>query len=320
MGDSPAEIIVKEQPRKQMPFLNGAVSAISAAFFNQHFHVMKCRMMTEYWSTGKLYTNKQIRKKNLQTHGIFQFYRGFRVNSFRTMIGTGTYFSALEHLKKIFAYFQFSNHVSYFLSSSFARFLQISLTKPIQEAMVIYQAKPTVYKSTIDALIGIHREGGISKLYQGYFSLLIKEIPSAGLFYLIYEKLKLISESFGIKNLALQASLSSIFSNFVITFINHPLDVTITRMKYYNQGSWIENLFAIYRKDGLKGLYLGILPRLMKRSIGGAIGWTVYEGLKKDQTLGTTKARKIIFWTAMGLFTMLFIFVMVSIYIVNKVL
>ena len=40
-------------------------------------------------------------------------------------------------------------------------------------------------------------------------------------------------------------------------------------------------LSEMYQANGLKGLYPGYLPRIMKKAVTGALTWTIFENITK---------------------------------------
>ena len=48
------------------------------------------------------------------------------------------------------------------------------------------------------------------------------------------------------------------------------------------------------RTEGINGLLAGVIPRMIKRSVGSSIAWTVYETLKERDLRMSLKKDSII--------------------------
>lgn len=66
---------------------------------------------------------------------------------------------------------------------------------------------------------------------------------------------------------------------FAATLVTQPFDMLKTRIqldpsRYRNFGV---SLVKIIQNEGFRGLFSGMLPRLLRKSFSSAISWTVYE-------------------------------------------
>lgn len=92
-------------------------------------------------------------------------------------------------------------------------------------------------------------------------------------------------------------SAASFTANAACCVITHPLDLIRTRVyfQYHNKDkaqhySGISNAFIkIYEKDGVRGFFRGLLPRIARKGMGSIIAWSFYEYLidKKDALIFT---------------------------------
>lgn len=51
-----------------------------------------------------------------------------------------------------------------------------------------------------------------------------------------------------------------------------------------HKGLW-DTSKEIYHQEGLKGFYIGIVPRIMKKATSSALTWLLYEYMKKDSVI-----------------------------------
>ena len=84
-------------------------------------------------------------------------------------------------------------------------------------------------------------------------------------------------------------------ANIVSCTITHPLDLIRTRafFKFHNKDAdqhykgITHGIKKIYRKEGMPGFFVGLLPRIFRKSFGSILVWTAYEYLidKKDAVM-----------------------------------
>ena len=72
-------------------------------------------------------------------------------------------------------------------------------------------------------------------------------------------------------------------NDLLATTITHPFDVLRTRIQLKPQ-EFQNTLHAAqltFHQDGLRGFFLGLVPRLVRKTLSAAITWTLYEELVK---------------------------------------
>jgi len=277
----------KHSTRKDI--INGFLSGVLTAFITQPLQVSRTSMVVTYIHdrpSGFI----EILKKIFREEGIKGFYRGFIPNLIKSPIGSAIYYSTLERNKRFFKKKNnFSDTGINFISSAIARTTQCVLVNPLLVVITRFEVIGfNSYTSLFDALVKIKLEEGYKGYFIGLKPLLIKEIPTSAMFYALYEKFKKLWRSFGVEDIKLIASTSAMMANIIITVINNPLDVLRTRMQYLHFSKnekhmykgVISGVFQIAKSEGVKGLLVGMVPRVIKRATAGTVSWTLYETLK----------------------------------------
>ncbi|CAH1783935.1 unnamed protein product [Owenia fusiformis] len=173
-------------------------------------------------------------------------------------------------------------------------------------------------KTRLQSAQGFYNAGGFRGIYSGLPSAAIGSVPTAAAFFLTYESMKhllspmlsghaavSLSHSLaascgevkywsvrqGSPVEAWQSSICGAIAGGLAAGITTPLDVAKTRIMLAHKTSAIAQghiLFAmqtIYKENGIRGLFAGIIPRMMWISIGGAIFLGVYDKIKCIMTL-----------------------------------
>lgn len=134
---------------------------------------------------------------------------------------------------------------------------------------------------------------GIRSFYRGYLPNLLGIIPYAGIDLAVYETLKRMylkqhkdihgnsSKDAGIHVLLICGALSSTCGQLM----SYPLALVRTRLQAQTCNSritmWIL-IKSIYDKEGIKGLYRGIVPNFMKVAPAVSISYVVYERTRRS--------------------------------------
>ncbi|XP_062615864.1 mitochondrial S-adenosylmethionine carrier protein-like [Saccostrea cucullata] len=131
------------------------------------------------------------------------------------------------------------------------------------------------------------RTEGVRGLYRGYVSTVLREIPFSFIQFPLWEYFKKTWSSIqGSPVDPWQSSICGATSGCIAAGITTPLDVAKTRIMLAETGSALSTgsitfaLRAVYRESGTKGLFAGVVPRMLWITLGGAIFLGVYDKAK----------------------------------------
>ncbi|XP_033110114.1 S-adenosylmethionine mitochondrial carrier protein-like isoform X1 [Anneissia japonica] len=160
------------------------------------------------------------------------------------------------------------------------------------------RAQTSRHRSSIAILGSTIRTEGFRGLYRGYLSLLLREIPFSFIQFPIWEFFKRIwCDRQGCAVSAWQSAMCGATAGGISAAITTPLDVAKTRIMLAKQGSKtaggniIYVIGDIWQTNGIKGLFAGVVPRVMWITFGGAIFFGAYEKVKI--ILISTKGRNL---------------------------
>ncbi|CAC5418307.1 SLC25A26 [Mytilus coruscus] len=128
---------------------------------------------------------------------------------------------------------------------------------------------------------------GFRGLYRGYLSTVIREVPFSFMQFPMWEYFKILwSREQGKPVDPWQSSICGAVAGSIASGITIPLDVAKTRIMLAEKNSALASgniphaIKIIFLEKGVKGLFAGIIPRVIWISIGGAIFLGVYEKVK----------------------------------------
>mmetsp|Transcript_22099 Transcript_22099/g.32199 ORF Transcript_22099/g.32199 Transcript_22099/m.32199 type:complete len:271 (+) Transcript_22099:135-947(+) len=170
------------------------------------------------------------------------------------------------------------------LAASFAAAVPssiIGIPSDVLKKRVVLGLEPTVRQACTAAI----QERGISGLMLGWQTSLIKDVPFAALKLSLYE---------GMANMYLrhykkhqlqphEAAGVGFVSGTITAIMTCPTDCVNTRIKSGElaSNSVIGAHFEIARRDGVKALFRGLVPRMAVLSLGSTVFWFWYNHLQK---------------------------------------
>jgi len=222
----------------------------------------------------------------LKSGGFARLFSGIGPVAAGSAPGAAVFFLAYETGKStIFPKIVENSVLVHALSASLAEGTSCLIRVPVE---IIKQRMQVSKGSTtsIGLLKSVLKVEGISGLFRGYTTTLLREVPFSLIQMPLWEWLKksLAKKQQKDKVSPLQSALCGSLSASFSAVITCPLDVAKTRIMLAERSSEMAQrqsaLFAlktVFAEKGIKGLFAGIGPRVAWISIGGAIFLGVYD-------------------------------------------
>ncbi|XP_061348677.1 uncharacterized protein LOC133294044 isoform X2 [Gastrolobium bilobum] len=142
------------------------------------------------------------------------------------------------------------------------------------------------YRNCWEGLIGIIRNGGFPSLYAGWGAVLCRNVPHSIIKFYTYESMKQVMPS-SIQPNMFQTLVCGGLAGSTAALFTTPFDVIKTRLQTQIPGSRnqydsvLHALYKISKSEGLKGLYRGLMPRLIMYMSQGSLFFASYEFFKR---------------------------------------
>ncbi|EYU23473.1 hypothetical protein ABFS82_01G073000 [Erythranthe guttata] len=155
------------------------------------------------------------------------------------------------------------------------------------------------YRNCWNALIQVVKNGGLPSLYTGWAAVLCRNVPHSIIKFYTYERLKqmmLPSNQSNAEANIVQTLVCGGLAGSTASLFTTPFDVVKTRLQTQIPGSTAQyngvynTLTEIGKREGLKGLYRGLTPRLVMYMIQGALFFASYESFKRLLSLEVSKS------------------------------
>ncbi|XP_015171711.1 PREDICTED: solute carrier family 25 member 40 isoform X2 [Polistes dominula] len=170
------------------------------------------------------------------------------------------------------------------LAGGTARIWAAALVSPLELIRTKMQSQKLSYAEMTEALKILIRHSGVSGLWMGLGSTLFRDVPFSAIYWFHYETIKRIfrdSPQTFTFNLAAGATAGSIAALFTL-----PFDVVKTHRQIEmdkpsrSRSTTMTVIKRIYNQNGIKGLYTGLIPRLVKVAPACAIMIATFEHAK----------------------------------------
>lgn len=273
--------------------LNGAISGVVSTIFSLPFQVISTNMKTSNESSMI-----NVIKNIYKLEGFNGFYRGLLPNLIKIPLAHALFFKGVETTTDFCKNkLKLKNEL---LINSIASTVAISTECLALNPLLLVSTRNekigfNKYKNIIDGLITIKKTEGLKGYTKGLKPLLLKELPSKGIFYVLYQyNYKYFKKSNYYFINKYSSSISAIISGILVTVIDNPFDNIRTRAQvkhinkeYDEEDKNINKIYYtlkdIYKKEGIYGIQKGLIPRIYKKLMSGTITIAIYQLLKNKK-------------------------------------
>lgn len=153
----------------------------------------------------------------------------------------------------------------------------------------------------------ISRREGVSGLWRGSGSSILRNTPHSACVFTLYPKIhSQVNQLFPDTFKPVKRLLSGFLTTSMVTLFTHPLDTVRVRVSAQAPGKIRYNSFAgtvrtIMKLEGPTAFYRGLWPTILGAGPRGGIGFGVFETLKKIQTGKPDVSQKLAFGALAGM-------------------
>jgi solute carrier family 25, member 38 len=239
--------------------------------------------------------------KVVQQQGFLALWSGVSASCIRTTCGAGLYFLVLDKMQKEMKQWtqkegnnltQFEKGMMTFSVGALSRASIATLLNPITvvKTRLEYGGGPEYKRSVGKMLVDISRKEGMRGLFSGLAPTIMRDAPFSGLNLLLFMKAREFTATLAEKQnrevSAYDTVLCGAFAGGFATFLTQPPDVLRTRLQI--QRNLDRNIKptvtfrTILAERGIRGLYVGAVPRIARRTFQQAITWSLFEFVSRQ--------------------------------------
>lgn len=231
-----------------------------------------------------------------RNEGITSLWSGLPPTLVMAVPATVVYFTTYEQIKVGLGH-SYNTPVNTWwvpvLAGSSARIFAATVISPLELIRTKLQSEQLTYRQVHEAVRRMLRTDGFLSLWRGLSPTLLRDVPFSALYWLSYETMKgkVLKERNSTQLSFFESFLSGACAGTLAGVVTLPFDVikthrqielgevTLAKEKKQVSSTWklIQNL---YRQQGIKALFSGLAPRVMKVAPACAIMISTYEHFK----------------------------------------
>lgn len=294
-AEEPEEWVVKANSRNKQfhTMLAGGLSAAITRFASQPLDVLKVRFQLQLEPLGQQGVNSKYRnvvqaaRTIYMEEGLFSLWRGHNPAQVLSIIYGVSQFWIYERMRDVTrktTFLRDHTNLSTFLSGAIAGSTATTLTMPVDvvRTRLIAQDINKGYTSGSKAIVTILREEGVRGCYRGYASSIIQIGPMMGSNFMFYRLFSRTAEDY--YQVAHRGNLPSWMllamgstAGLLSKTLVYPFDLIKKRLQIQgfqqnrtaygaNMSCWgiIQCFQLTVHKEGIRGLYKGMTPTLIK--------------------------------------------------------
>jgi len=276
-------------------FIAGSTAGLVSSGALQPLEVVKTRMQAHRLKAGFSINKSAWATAGcvVRDEGIRGLWAGVSASCVRTACGAGLYFLLLERVtRELNAKFPVSKDSSQtvqgartFAVGAASRALAAAMLCPltvVKTRMEYASISGTTYTGVANALYTIGAKEGMKGLFSGLGSTLLRDAPFSGINLVMYTQMRTVmgevAVAQGRETDAMDTFFAGAVAGGVATFLTHPPDVLRTRVQL---GRPSTSFVKIVTEEGVRALWVGSFPRILRRTLQQAMTWSLYEHVAK---------------------------------------
>lgn len=226
----------------------------------------------------------------IRTEGISSLWAGIWPTLLISIPITILYFPLYDKVKYLLGYNEQDPGTSYIppLAGMLCRTSVVILFNPLE----LYRTKLQSTKLTLPQLIEVSRVSfqhqGPKFLFHGTFAALLRDVPFSAIYWYLYEKIKSsrLKHKQTTQSQPIDTLIAGALAGSVAALVTVPFDVIKTHWQIelgsstHTSSSSYHMITKLWSQKGLRGLFAGATPRLIKVAPACALMITAYESFK----------------------------------------
>lgn len=218
----------------------------------------------------------------IKSEKLFGLWRGTVPSLVRAVPGIGLHFTTVTYLQNIICTSQGKCQPSALeagLIGATSRTFAGLILLPVTVIKTRYESGLFAYRGMLHALQDTYLHHGIRGLYSGLTPTLLRDVPYSGIYYMFFTQLT----SFNPDKKAEKVFASGLLAGIAASLITQPFDVVKTHMQIHSttHSNVSRSVLLVFKSGGVNSFFLGMVPRIMRRSLMSSLSWTIFEMSKK---------------------------------------
>ncbi|KAJ7541885.1 hypothetical protein O6H91_10G081000 [Diphasiastrum complanatum] len=229
----------------------------------------------------------------MKIEGPLGFYRGIGAMVLGAGPSHAAYFAVYEAFKEKFGGNEPGHHpLAHMAAGACATVANDAVLTPMDVVKQRLQLSCSPYRGVLDCIKKMLKEEGLRAFYASYRTTVLMNIPFVGVHFASYEAAKKVLNDLSLDRTGEENFLTHVVAGgaagALASAVTTPLDVVKTRLQCqgvcgaerYCNSSISEVIRRVITREGPKGLFRGMKPRVLFHTPAAAISWSTYEAGK----------------------------------------
>lgn len=280
----------------QKDVLSGTIGGIAQVLVGQPLDILKVRLQT---SPPGTYTGMvDCASRIVTTEGPLAFYKG----TLTPLLGVGAcvsiQFGVVEALKRTFSNANVRSgkgaeldYGQFYLAGGIAGVANSFVAGPVEHIRIRLQTQPSppIYKGPLDCIKQITSQAGLwNGVFRGQIPTFAREFHGMGMYFLTYEAL--VQHHLNTNNLTRDqlpssyAMFAGAMAGYALWLTAYPADIIKSKLQtdalrkeQRRFNGTLDCIRQTVKADGVKGLYRGLLPTLVRSPFANAATFVAFE-------------------------------------------
>nr|CDS33409.1 solute carrier family 25 0 [Hymenolepis microstoma] len=258
-------------------------------------------------------TSRETLASIVRSEGVLSLWSGLSPTLVMALPQTVIYFSLNDllkcHINRTLNAYEYSTdindpilHMVPPLVGAISRIFSVFTISPLELMRTKMQSKPMTLKTFYDTAKSTVLTDGLRSLWIGVGPTLLRDVPFSAIFWYTFDRNKeryyrnrISASPYGETPVNINFSVAFFYgamAGFAAGLATHPFDVIKTHRqlelgeslfgkKSYSNSTW-SALRRLYSQKGLRGLYSGFTPRLLKTTTASALMVSIFEVVKQN--------------------------------------
>ena len=293
----------RPKPKKLFTFQNFKLGLL-ISLLSQPFEVIRTSSIMSLKNSNHGFMGTfSVIKKIFEMEGFRGFFRGGLLSIGKSTLSAGLFFTGLENFHVLTNDLRTIKYIPVnavdFLNACVSKTLTTFVTNPVIVVKTRFEiVGNNEYSSVANAVASIYKKEGLKGFYTGILATLVRDVPYAGIQYSAYKfgmdtYSKYSSKGINPYDSSMLVSMFGAASATYAVLLTYPFDNLRVRLQCNDLAS-IANvrlsgltsmIRQVYVEEGIRGFYLGFVPRIMKKAASSSVIWVLYENIRRDSII-----------------------------------
>ncbi|KPI87731.1 mitochondrial carrier protein-like protein [Leptomonas seymouri] len=252
------------------------------AGFAEHFVMFPCDTIKTRMQGGRWHSIRHVLRHVWHQERLTNLYRGCVPTLVSAVPAHGAYFSVYEAFKRLLGG---TTNYSIVAAASFATVAHDTVSTPFDVVKQRMQMdKQRTYSSSLDCAKRIIHSEGVPALFRSLPTTIIMNVPHFATYWVAYEGFLTTLRGKASRNREEEMTVDYMAAGFVAgacaAVVSFPFDTVKTNLQLGYGRGFQHTLSGLVARRGVRGVFAGVIPRVMYTAPSGAIMMVTYETTK----------------------------------------